>query len=222
MIYNKNDILESFYTAIGSGVIKFVDSNETDRFIKDAFKECYPQYHTKMVMEKTFTGETEYDQIIEIPKSVKVIAEIELLKDSNTTRNLDIRMTDWDLLPEISGAETRAIKMHRKLPAGTIRLYAQGILDYYKEEEIDVPSIVPIVQCMAMFFYGKMKAEAARLRDKPAYVIYEACKRDAYRDYNGSLKINVMEPMIVKYSKDKKRTIIANRHYAHAVQVLWS
>ena len=221
MFFSKQDIIDDFLETVGEGVVKFVDTPTIEKYMLNAFKKCYPKYHNVIVISLVLENETDPETIIEIPNSVEKISELLLMNDGGNRITFDINLTDWDLMPKVSGSITRGIKIHRPLPACTIQIIAQGILDFCKEKIIDVPSITPIVECMSMFYFNKLKGEATRNRDKEAYVMYRNQKLDAQRDYMQSLNDNRMAPMLCKYSSDKNRLRIANKNYRNVIQILW-
>jgi len=221
MFFKKQDIIDGFYEEVGEGVVKFVSPDIVESYILKAFEDCYPKYHNKMVMETILTEDTKCEEILEIPLIVKKVCELKILNDSGTTRTFDIPLTDWDLLPEFSDASTRALKIHRELPACTLQLFAQGILEFLDEDRINVPSLTPIIQSMAVKYYTKLKAEAARKLDKEAYVIYQSQKNEALKEFHISLNQSRMAPMMCKYTSDKNRLRIANKNYQNIIQQVW-
>ena len=220
MIYSKQDIIDTFLSQVSESGINFVTDEEIDGYIEISFQRCYPQYHLKMQLNLDISEEAEAELEIEVPTSVQKIAEIVVLKDDTIVKN--IRLTDWDLLPYINGATNRTLIIHRPMPACTLRILAQGVLDYFDEDHIDVPSLEPIILYMMVLYYQKMKNEATRNRDKDSYVIYQNSKNDALNDFKDSLNSNRMAQMFMQRKPDHNRKRIDLNNYINYAQVIWS
>ena len=232
--YKKEDIFEEFYELVGESQIKFISESETERYMYDAFKRCYPEYHTKMRINYDLKSTLASDTELEVPKGIRKIAEIILLKNSDDTdlyssrtfyiddQTLykNVRLTDWQLVPDLTGAKTRYLLFRRPLPIGTIRIYAQAELDFYNEDVLEVPSIEPIAIYMSVKYFNKLKSEAVRNRDKEAYVIYQSAKNDALQDFRESLHTNRMAQMMIKKGREVKQQKIADTYFVNS-QMVW-
>jgi len=221
MIYSEDDIINLFLTQVSESGINFVTDEEILEYIKIAFQRCYPQYHLRMQLNLNIPQAVDAEYEVEVPINVQKIAEIEMLKD-DVNRYRNIRMTDWDLLPYINGANNRILIFHRALPACDMRILAQGVLDYFEEKRIDVPSIEPIILYMQVLYFSKLKAEAVRNRDKDSYVIYQNSKNDAYNDFKESLNTNRMAQMFMQRKPDHNRKRIDLQNFVNYAQVIWS